>query len=252
MNCRTFHKKLEDYLQNGLDFPARFGMERHARQCLGCGKDLANALELRQKVLELKRVKAPVDFESSLLDKIGMCKTPSRFSAFRRFWIYRLEWPSLRKAAFATSGLALLTLGIVFSYHMVTHSKHLPPSSLKATNAAGSEGAEKTVPVASSQEVLPPPQSTGNDVSAADFFKPAFPTKHLPNFPMEIFAETWKTTTARPRMMSIAERDSLDAQELDIISRSKIISVPPSSLPNQIRIKYLPASEEYFFQYVSH
>jgi len=37
MNCRTFHRTLEDYLEGGLDFSGRFGMERHARQCLSCG-----------------------------------------------------------------------------------------------------------------------------------------------------------------------------------------------------------------------
>ena len=40
MNCRTFQKNLEDYLADGLDFAGRFGMERHARQCISCGKEM--------------------------------------------------------------------------------------------------------------------------------------------------------------------------------------------------------------------
>ena len=46
MDCRTFNKKLEDYLEGGLDFPGRFGMERHAGHCFACGKTVADAQKL--------------------------------------------------------------------------------------------------------------------------------------------------------------------------------------------------------------
>ncbi len=87
MNCRTFHRTLEDYLEGGLDFSGRFGMERHARQCLSCGKEMSDAQRLHQMVSELQRVKAPSDFEASVLREIGMRKAHGRFSGFRSFWM---------------------------------------------------------------------------------------------------------------------------------------------------------------------
>ena len=117
MDCRTFHKNLEDYLEGGLDFSGRFGMERHAQQCIGCGETLAGAQRLRQMASGLKRVKAPPDFESSVLNKIAAHKSQGRFSGLRSLWIYGIEWPSWRKLSLASSSLIVLGLVLFYAYH---------------------------------------------------------------------------------------------------------------------------------------
>ena len=106
MDCKTFHKNLEDYLEDGLDFAGRFGMERHAQQCIGCGKDMADAQQIRRMVSELERVKAPDSFEASVISEIGKRKWDARSTGIRRFWIYGPEGPQWRKLALASSSLA--------------------------------------------------------------------------------------------------------------------------------------------------
>ncbi len=106
MNCRTFQKQLEDYLENGMDFAGRFGMERHARQCVRCGRELASAEDLRRRVHDMERVKAPADFEASILDAIAARKLRRRFPTVRRLWVFGFDLPSLRTCALA-AGVAL-------------------------------------------------------------------------------------------------------------------------------------------------
>jgi hypothetical protein len=103
---------MEDYLEDGLDFSGRFGMERHADQCIGCGKDLAGAQKLRAMVHEIGKVKAPYNFESSVLRRIEQSKSQSRLANIRRNWIYGFEWPSMQKLAVASSALIVLGFGI--------------------------------------------------------------------------------------------------------------------------------------------
>lgn len=112
MDCRTFHRNFEDYLEDGLDFAGRFGMERHADQCISCGKDLAAAQKLRSMVRELEHVKAPEGFEASVLNRIGNRKARGRFcSGLRRLWIYGLERPSL-KLSLTFCSLAVAGFGV--------------------------------------------------------------------------------------------------------------------------------------------
>jgi len=110
MDCRSFHKRLEDYLEGGMDFPARFGMERHAKQCYACEKHVADALRLRQRARELARVAAPVDFESALLAKIQVEKARHRFWKLDSLLLYGFERIS-RRAAVATAAAAVLIAG---------------------------------------------------------------------------------------------------------------------------------------------
>ena len=114
MDCNKFHQNLEDYLEDGLDFPGRFGMERHAQQCIRCGKEMAGAQQLRRMMSEMDRVKAPSNFESSVLNEIGKLKARSRFFNFKRWWFYGFELPSARKLALASSCVAVLAFGIFY------------------------------------------------------------------------------------------------------------------------------------------
>jgi hypothetical protein len=237
MNCRSFHKNLEDYLQGGLDFSNRFAIERHADECIGCGKDLADATELRRMALDLKRVEAPADFESSLLDKIGVYKANRRFSGIRRFWLYGPELLSWRKLMFASSGLALV-LGIIVSSHLAVPKRPAPPAEIAGKPEKVEEKANP--PVANIKPAMPAP------VPAAVRTRTALPMPIERDIPKAVQASFqdggWR---------------SIDSQRVlapDIVkigvTESKFRPMP--MLPKMIWIQYRPASEEYFIQNVSH
>ena len=116
MNCRTFHKCLEDYLEEKLDFAARFALERHARQCVHCERELASARDLSRMVHDLERVKAPANFETSVLNEIATRKIHRRFSLFRRLTAFDFDLAYWRKYALAVSGCIVLVLGIFYWY----------------------------------------------------------------------------------------------------------------------------------------
>jgi hypothetical protein len=114
MDCRKFHRILEDYLEDSLDFSGRFGMERHAQQCIGCGKVLSNAQQLRRMARRLGRVKAPENFEAAVLKEIGDRESRSLFFGLRRFWLYGFDMPSIRRLALVASCLAVLGIGAYY------------------------------------------------------------------------------------------------------------------------------------------
>ena len=110
MNCRKFCRNLEDYLDGGLDFADRFGIERHAEQCFACGKELADARALRRLMASLTRVKAPVDFEARVRREIALRKSQGIFVRARNYLVFGFEW---RRFAFAAAVCACLVFGIV-------------------------------------------------------------------------------------------------------------------------------------------
>jgi hypothetical protein len=247
MNCRAFYKNLEDYLQDGLDFSSRFAIERHAQQCIRCGKDLANAIELRRMVLDLKHVKAPADFESALLNKIWLFKAHGRFSAIRRFWLYGPEWLSWNKLILASSSLAVLTLGIVVSPHLTIRNQPIssPIAAIKPEKVE-----EKATPVkaAKIEPALPAPSH------AAVTARKSLPT----TMPMPIEREIPRAL-AVSASYPVGDSDSFeDLRETAADSMGFIVSgrdgrpEPVRTPPKEIRIQYRPAPEEYFIQYVSH
>ena len=110
MNCRIFHQKLEDYLEGGLDFPARFGVERHADQCYACQKEITTALKLRQMARDFRRVSAPTSLENALMARIQAEKSHRIYWKIGLLWRYGLEGFSWR-AAGATAFAAILIVG---------------------------------------------------------------------------------------------------------------------------------------------
>jgi anti-sigma factor RsiW len=112
MNCRKFYRNLEDYLDGELDFAGRFSMERHAEQCLACGKKLADARGLRLLTASLARVKAPADFEERVCREIALRKSQGIFSRVRNFLAFGFEW---RRFAFVATAFAALVFGIFFA-----------------------------------------------------------------------------------------------------------------------------------------
>jgi hypothetical protein len=237
MDCKTFHRNLEDYLEDGLDFSGRFGMERHAQQCISCGKEMSDAQRLHRMASELQRVKAPENFEASVLREIGMRKAHGRFSGFRSFWIYGFEWPSFRKLALATSCLAILCFGIFYASHRVHFNQASTPPQVASEPA--------TIPVAVKEAKNAPGTSL-----------------ELPLQKKQAAAEAPKfAKRVRPpallKQEPIIDQDMQDLWDMDYVEY-----VPPGPdnrpvpvrlpLPKVIPMRYGQMSEEYFIQNVSH
>ena len=243
MNCRTFHRTLEDYLEGGLDFSGRFGMERHARQCLSCGKEMSDAQRLRRMVSELQRVKAPSDFETSVLREIGMRRAHGRFSGFRSFWMHGFEWPSFRKLALASSCLAILCFGIFYaSRRTVINQASTAPHivGVPATIAVEAREAKSNAGTRLETPVPKKPAAVETIISAKRIRPPAL-LKREPVIDA-IDAET---------------RDMQEVQDTDYVeysmpgpgNRAVPVRLP---LPKTIPMRYGQMSEEYFIRNVSH
>ena len=116
MDCRTFHKRLDDYLEGGLDFPGRFAMERHAKQCFGCERDIAAALRLKQMVQGIGRVAALADFEAALLARIRLDASRHRFWKLQSLWWYGFENLSWRKVGVGAAAVVLFA-GVISIVH---------------------------------------------------------------------------------------------------------------------------------------
>jgi len=240
MNCKTFHRNLEDYLEGGLDFSGRFAVERHAQQCIGCGKEMSDAQRLRRMVSELQRVKAPANFETSVLSEIGTRKVQGRFSGFRGLWIYGFEWPSFRKLALASSCLAVLCFGAFYAMHKATLN-----------------------------QASPPPQTAGKPPAVPAEVKEAKaapgPKVESPGPKKQAVAETPKLAKRiQPPAVLDEElvpdqdmRDLREAQDMEYVeyampgadSRPVPVRLP---LPKIIPVRYGQMSEEYFIRNVSH
>jgi hypothetical protein len=234
MDCRTFHKNLEDYLEGGLDFAGRFGMERHAQQCICCGKELSDALRLRRMVSELKRVRAPSNFESSLINEIGKRKLNARISGIRRLRFFAPHQLSWRQLALAASGLAVLGLGVFLSFRLAE-----PPQT--ATSPPVPEIIEKAdvhnrdTGDASNEnsKLLPSAEPAGTKTYKAS----AIPEQS--DLPSLEFAGDGETPEAEYVEHMIMGEDG----------RPVKIQLP---MPRKIRMQYGQMSEEYFIQNVSH
>jgi len=137
MNCRNFHRNLEDYLDGGLDFTGRLGMERHAEQCYACGKELADARGLRRLTASLSRVKAPADFEANVRREIALRKSQGLFARVRSRMAFGFEW---RRFAYAATVCAALVFGIFSARLFFRQDAPSPPA--VAENAGFAADAE--------------------------------------------------------------------------------------------------------------
>jgi hypothetical protein len=239
MNCRTFHRNLEDYLEDGLDFPGRFGMERHAQQCIGCGKVIADAQHLGRLARELERVKAPSNFEDSLLAEIGKRKMNRRFSRFRRLWIYGVEPLSWRKLAMASSGFAVLLLGVLYAYNYASfHSGNRPSPPLQTSipQASPHTQAAENSEIVAKGSFEKSPENKAAQSKAIEKTAPA-------SQPIEIAKED------EERIADQEEADYIEYLTMGPDNRPVTVRMP---LPKEIRMQYSQPSEEYFIRNVSH
>jgi hypothetical protein len=236
MDCRTFHQNLEDYLEGGLDFSGRFGMERHAQQCFGCGKELTDAQQLKQMMSDLQRVKAPANFEASLLREIAAHKAHGRLWEIRKYWIYGFEWPSLRKMALASSSLAVLAFGLFYAFHRpeVARVSNPPIVAHKSSKMAAPVMEAKTNSPAQADRLLAKKVVTAGVVKSAKKDSPILPSLEPgPEDPLAAFEE--RDTDYVEYMLSGPDNNAV-----------------PVRLPKKIPMRYNQMSEEYFIRNVSH
>jgi hypothetical protein len=237
MDCRTFHQKLEDYLEDGLDFSGRFGMERHAQQCISCGKELQDARQLRQMVSELQRVKAPANFETSIMRKIAVSKANGRFSGIRKFWIYGFEWPSWQKLALASSSLAILGLAIFFASHRII------PDPVHAPAQVAAKPVNVTI---EAKEVKPDPVV---NVPAPHASVPKKPVDvEIPLLARNVPPARLSKSDG-PKDQEMQDEDYVEYMMTGADNRPVPVRLP---LPKTITMPYGQVSQEYFIQNASH
>ena len=234
MDCRTFQRNLEDYLDGGLDFPGRFGVERHARQCLGCGKDLADGQKLSRLTRELTRAQAPADFEARvhrLLRSRGLQRRPKLWK-LQHFWLERM--PS-RSWAWGTLALLLLIGGVFYSANRVPFD-HSPSAPFLT---AGSRPADAEKPADASRPTAVRPAAVPLEIlpeSAAHL------NRSLPlNSPFTLESDTpvWSIEPA-------------DSEYVEYVVPAASGQRLVMRLPKTIRMRHGQPSEEYFIRNVSH
>lgn len=239
MDCRTFHKNLEDYLEGGLDFAGRFGMERHAQQCFGCGKVVADAQHLSRLAQGLRGTGAPPYFEGELLQRI------QREGLVRPLWKswrlpnYFFEWPSWRLLAACASILVMASFAAFFSSRWLK------------TDRAGDTAGIAREPTPSP---APPRSAAGFPVTP-----PLDPVKTVATSgrPRKAPAPA-RALFARSRPGYSTEEDSASYDESSDSDYAEYLVPGPGNrqyvmrLPKTIRMLYGQPSEEYFIRNVSH
>ena len=240
MDCRTYRKNLEDYMEGGLDFPGRFGMERHAQECICCGKELSDAQKLRAMARELGRVTAPPDFEAQVLGRIRAEGRRNGFLSLTHNWIYLFRMPSRRVLAFAMSGmLTLAGFGFFISYRYLQNS---PPKANTVT--ATSKPEPDTIP-----QTITGPQLSTVPVRSASAAKSLERQQTTPLALIPRHSESNDSALSNP------EPVYAEAADQDVVGLP--VPGPGSShqimlLPKALKVRNQPPSEEYFIRNVSH
>jgi hypothetical protein len=229
MDCRTFHRRLEDYLEDGLDFPARFGMERHAKQCFACEKEVNAALRLRQMARDLRRVGAPADFEGSLMIRFQNEKPQRRFWKLQELWLYSFEGFSWRVAG-VTALVTVLMVGTIGYLYFGTGNGRLATPQV-AVGSLTNPAADKGMGARPEAAGLPDPAAAMSAVSALDIGRAS-----------RFSVDNWATTYAEP-----GDSDLVDILVPFAGDRQLIMQ-----LPKTIRMRYAQPSREFYIRNVSH
>jgi len=243
MDCRTFHRNFEVYLEDGLDFAGRFGMERHADQCISCGKDLAAAQKLRSMIREIERVKAPEGFESSILNRIGNRKARGRFySGLRRLWIYGLERPSL-KLSLTFCSIAVAGFGVFLLSNSTPDNEPPLVSPVAVHEPAAVKPEIKPVAVSPVREAAPVAvkEARTEEVSKRPEVVPEVAVKATP---VSVLPPSGPVAN-----LDIAETDYVEYQMIGPDKRPVTLRFP---LQIKTRMQSGQTHEEYFIRNVSH
>ena len=227
MNCRTFQKNLEDYLENSLDFSGRFGMERHARQCIRCGREMAHAQRLSRLVRGLDKVKAPPDFESKVLNEIGERKLRSRFPVFHSLFVFGFDMLSWRQYALAASIVIIFGLGFLY-WQNLDARKPLQPSAWTDADSDNHPDINKI-----EEGGIPSKANTAGHGENAVLG----PDSVFDNAPEQGLYVDYHTNES-------------DYREYRAIGPDNLPVIIP--LPDKIHMQVSPPTEEYFIRNVSH
>jgi hypothetical protein len=239
MDCRTFQKQLEDYLEGGLDFAGRFGMERHAQQCFCCGKQIVEAQKLGRMARDLMRVSAPANFEASLLRRISAQEAHSRCWSIQKYWIYGFEWPAWSRLALVSLILTTAGVGIYYSAFWVSRDQSIAPPLVVNEPGNSLPLQERTgilsVPAAS--DAANAVETSAMEVALPKTSMPVIPlSSQMPDFTA---GDNWKMEPADSEYVEYMVPGPGDSQ---MIVR----------LPKTIRLNYGQYSEENFIRNVSH
>jgi hypothetical protein len=229
MDCRTFHRKLEDYLEGGMDFAARFGMERHAKQCFACEREVGAAVHLRQVARDMRKVSAPADFETALLARIQREKPKRGFRPIWNLLSIGFEGISWRVAG-ATALVTFLAVGILGYFYFGAGGDRAARVQAGRTDASRPDQGKPSGEAPTVGELPRNP--------AAMRSMPAFDLVSGSRFGWD----NWATPYADPR----------DSDFVDILVPGPDGQQLIMQLPRTIRMRYGQPSREYFIRNVSH
>jgi hypothetical protein len=235
MDCRTFHKHLEDYLQGGLDFPGRFGIERHGQQCLACGKDLADAQRLSRMAREIERVPAPPDFEAELLRRIQASGLRRRPALWRLQYLWP-DWLSGRSLAWGASAAGLLVAALLISLQWLGQEQ------IRTDPAAIADGVSPQIRSLSVPNGLPARPSMSPPLAADRSTDPIVLLPDGGADPRFVIESDFSSGPGEPAGAEYVEFAVPGADGRRVVMR----------LPTTIRLRHVQPSEEYFLRNVSH
>ena len=268
MDCRNFQKSLEDYLDGGLDFAGRFGVERHAEQCLVCGKKLADARRLQQLTASLARVKAPVDFEARLCQEIARRKSHGFFARLRDSltcgfdwftWPAALSWTRLASVA---TICVVLGFGISLYRYLNQETPSLSASSPVAPVVNVPAAVAQIVVAEQAEQMTEQPETVVSAETAAPVILPAspvVPVAEVVNPPepgntlsalQALQAMVTENSELSPELSGPRNRPRAEAVNLMLLGPD--YRTAPERLPQRIYYRYGPPSEEHFIMNVSH
>jgi hypothetical protein len=219
MDCRTFNRQLEDYLQGGMDFPKRFGMERHAEQCYGCGKQLGDAQRIGEMARELKRVSAPASFESTVMARIQTEEVRRRSWRLWSLLVFGWESFSWQSLALVSTALALVVAGAWLYFAPPDNPRQAPLAGIDERLPVSPEGLTPEVPEPVRSAAPSPILLQSND----------------------FFYDEWPVVSVDPDNEGWIEIPVSGPRGDEFVR-----------LPKTLRMQYGQSSEEYFIRNVSH
>jgi hypothetical protein len=214
-----------------MDFAGRFGVERHAQQCLACGRLLKDAVRLNQMAREMRRVQAPPEFETALLARIQAVKVRRRSSKLWKLWVFGLDQVSWRAVAFGTASAALIVFAVFALVRngdvagLAWLNRSASPAVEDSAAARSAVAPDRHGPAGSGWEILDPQILPVGDPGARYFL-----------------GEDWTSRYLDPADMGFVDYPIPGEGEQQLIMR----------LPRSIRLRYGQPSRDYFIRNVSH
>ena len=235
MDCAAFHRNLEDYLEGGLDYSGRLGMERHSEECFRCGQELAAAQELHSMAAGLRSFAAPEGFENAVLQRIRARESCGRSLDVYRDWMCGIEWGSWRRIAIASSSFAILAFAALYLAYRSASDTAQYPSSVSGDKPSEILSEPQNIPLIS------PPLVSSRSAMMETATTIGTPATIIPGPLAEgVNGEVdWK--------LESTDSEFVEYQIPGPDDRPYVVR-----LPKTIRMRYGQPSEEYFIRNVSH